>query len=76
MRRIIPPWEYRHLRFWARVRLGVGGVLVGLSLVTLSFGGNDAKTYGWALFFLAVAAAHLAFAAWELTIARSAAARA
>jgi hypothetical protein len=75
MRRIISPWEYRHLRFSAGVRIGEGVVLVGLGFVTLAFGGNDTKTYGWAMGFLAVAAAHLAFALWELAIARSATAR-
>jgi hypothetical protein len=75
MRRIISPWEYRHLRFWVGVRIGGGIVLVGLGIVTLSFGGNDWKTYGWAMAFLAAAAANLAFARWELTIVRSSATR-
>jgi hypothetical protein len=74
MRLIIAPWEYRHLRGFARLRIASGMVLVGLGVVTLSFGGNDWKTYGWTLAFLAAAAANLAFAYWELTIARSAAA--
>lgn len=69
---IISPWEYRHLRAWARVRIVSGAVLAGLGVVTLAFGGNDWKTYGWALVFLAPAAANLAFATWELSIARSA----
>lgn len=76
MRLIISPWEYRHLRAWARVRIASGSVLAGLGLVTLSFGGNDRKTYEWAMVFLAAALAHLAFAYWELTIARSAPPRA
>lgn len=75
MRRIIPPWEYRHLSAWAGVRISVGTALVGLGVVTLSFGGNDRKTYGWTMAFLAAAAAHLALASWELTIARSTSAR-
>jgi hypothetical protein len=75
MRRIISPWEYRHLRFWAGVRIGEGVILVGLGFVTFAFGGNDWKTYGWTMAFLAVATAHLAFARWELAIARSATAR-
>ncbi len=74
MRLLISPWEYRHLRAWAGVRIASGIVLFGLSVVTLSFGGNDGKTYGWTMAFLGVAAAHLAFAYWELSIARSAAA--
>ncbi|MFY9930219.1 MAG: hypothetical protein WAK82_19670 [Streptosporangiaceae bacterium] len=55
-------------------RVGGGTVLAGLGVVTLSFGGNDGKTYGWTTAFLAAAAANLAFARWELAIARSAAA--
>jgi hypothetical protein len=74
MRRIISPWEYRHLRLSAEVRIGAAIVLVGLGVVTLSFGGNDWQTYGPAIVFLAVAAANLAFARWELIIARSEAA--
>jgi hypothetical protein len=54
------------------VRIISGVVLTGLGVTTLAFGGNDAKTYGWAAMFLAVAAANLAFARWELTIADSA----
>jgi hypothetical protein len=75
MQRIISPWEYRHLRAWAGVRMASGLVLVGLGAVTLSFGGNDPKTYGWAALFLALAAAQFSFAYWELTIDRSGSAR-
>ena len=75
MRRIISPWEYHHLRASARVRIASGAVLTGLGVVTLAFGGNDGKTYGWAAAFLAIAAANLAFAYWELTIAGSGPAR-
>ncbi len=59
----------------ASVRIAGGIVLAGLGVVTLSFGGNDWKTYGWTMAFLAAAAANLAFAYWELSIAGSAAAR-
>jgi hypothetical protein len=69
MRRIIAPWEYRHLRAFARVRIAAGIVLAGLGVVTLSFGGNDWQTYGWTLVFLALAAAQFSFAYWLLTIA-------
>ncbi len=71
-RLIISPWEYRHLRAWAGVRIASGIVLVGLGVVTVSFGGNDWETYGWTMVFLAAAAANVAFAYWELRIARSA----
>jgi len=74
LRLIISPWEYNHLRASAGVRIAGGAALAGLGLVTLTFGGNDRKTYGWALAFLAPAVADFAFAGWELSIARSAAA--
>ena len=73
--RMISPWEYRHLRPWAGVRMASGIVVAGLGAVTLSFGGNDWKTYGWTMVFLALAAAQFSFAYWELTIARSASPR-
>ena len=74
MRVVISPWEYRHLRGWAQVRIAGGVAMTGLGIVTLAFGGSDWKTYGWAMAFLAAAAANLAFAYWELSIARSEAA--
>lgn len=71
MRLLISPWEYRHLRAWARVRIAAGAVSAALAVVTLSLGGDDWKTYGWTIAFLALAAANLAFAGWFLSIARS-----
>ena len=61
MRRIIPRFEFRHLHGMARARIAAGTVLVGLGVVTLYFGGNDWKTYGWTMAFLAAGAANLAF---------------
>ena len=40
MRLLIAPWEYRHLRAWARVRALTGLVAAGLCAVTVSFGGR------------------------------------
>ncbi len=74
-RRVIPRREFRHLHAWARARIGGGVVLTACSLLTLFFGGNEAKTYGWALAFLVLAALNFAAGFWELTIARSASAR-
>jgi hypothetical protein len=71
LRLIISPWEYRHLRAFASARIAGAVVLAGLGLVTLSVGGTDAKTYAWTIAFVAAAAAHLVFASWELSIARS-----
>ena len=66
---LIRSWEYRRLRFWAGVRIAAGTVSVGLGVVTLTFGGNDWKTYGWTLAFLAAGAANLAFGYWLINIA-------
>jgi hypothetical protein len=71
MRLLIAPWEYRHLRAWARVRILTGLAAAALCAVTLSFGGGESKTYVWALAFLAIGIASWAFAYWELSIARS-----
>jgi len=71
MRLIIAPWEYRHLRGFARLRIAGGTVAAALGVVTLSFGGSDSKTYAWTLVFLAIAAANFAWAFWELSIVRS-----
>ena len=76
IQRIISPWEYRHLRAWAGVRIASGIALIGLGVVTLSFGGNDGKTYGWTALRLVLAAAQFSFAYWLLTIARSTSPRA
>jgi len=46
MRLIISPFEYRHLRGSARVRIAGGIVLAGLGVVTLAYGGNDARRTG------------------------------
>jgi hypothetical protein len=74
--RIIAPWEYRHLRFFAGARIGAGIVLVGLGAVTLVGGSFTTEAVGWAMLFLAAAAAgSFAWAAWDLAIARSASAR-
>jgi hypothetical protein len=71
VRRIIVPWEYRHLRFFAGLRITFGIVAVGLAVTTLAVGGSGAATYGWTLAFLALAAVLFAYACWLLSIARS-----
>jgi hypothetical protein len=72
---LIRSWEYRHLGFWAGLRIGGGIALTVCGLLTLSFGGSDTKTYGWAAFFLVAAALNFAFGYWQIAIARSASAR-
>jgi hypothetical protein len=75
MQRIIAPWEYRHLRGFARVRIAAGVVLAGLGAVTLVGGSFTTVAVGWAMLFLAAAAGSFAWAAWDLAIARTASAR-
>jgi hypothetical protein len=74
LQRIISPWEYRHLRLSAGVRIGGAVALATLSAITLGVGGGTGKAVAWSLVFLLPAAANLAFACWELSIAGSAAA--
>ena len=58
------------------MRTASGIVLTGLGIITLAFGGNDWKTHGWTLLWLALAAAQVSFASWLLAIARSESAQA
>ena len=74
LQRIIAPWEYRHLRGFARVRIAAGVVLAGLGAVTLVGGSFTAAAVGFGILFLAAAGASFGWAAWELAIARSASA--
>ena len=70
MQRLIIPWEYRHLRFYGVTRIAGGSVAAAAGVVCLLYG-----VYGWAAFFLALAAANIAGGYWYVTIARSASAR-
>ena len=70
LRRMIAPWEYRHLRGFGVTRIAGGSVAAAAALVCLSYG-----VYGWAAFFLVLAALNLAGGYWYLTIVRSASAR-
>src|SRR5690348_3092912 len=73
--RLIAPWEYRHLRAFARVRIAASIVLAGLGAVTLIGGSFTAKAAGFAALFLVLGALNLAGGYWFLTIARSSPAR-
>jgi hypothetical protein len=57
-------------------RAGAGVALIGLGVTTLAFGGNDWATYGWTLFFLALAVAQFSVAGWFVHIASTEAAQA
>ncbi len=67
---LISPWEYRHLRAYARVRFGGGSVTAAAGLMCLAY-----DAYGWAAFFLILAALEFVGAYWYFTIARSVSAR-
>ena len=70
LQRLINPIEYRHIRGFGVVHMAGGLVAAAAGLICLSYG-----AYGWAAFFLVIAALHLAGGYWYLTVARSAPAR-
>jgi hypothetical protein len=70
IRRLIAPWEYRHIRAFGLTRIAGGSVAAAAGVVCLSYG-----VYGWAAFFLVIAALNLAGGYWYITIARSEPAR-
>jgi hypothetical protein len=70
LQRLIIPWEYNHLRFFGTARIVGGGIAAAAGLICLMYG-----VYGWAAFFLLLAAANLAGGSWYLNIVRSASAR-
>ena len=71
LQRLINPFEYRHLRVFGVTRIAGGSLAAGAGVVCLSYG-----VYGWAAFFLVLAALNLAGGSWYITIDRSAPARA
>src|ERR1700728_745102 len=68
-RLVITPWEYRHLRGFAQLRVAGGIVAAILGLIVVAAAGNAWVIFGALL--LLVALANFAFAYWELSIARS-----
>jgi hypothetical protein len=68
--RLVPPWVYRHPRFFGVGHIAGGSVAAAAGLICLSYG-----VYGWAAFFLVLAALHLAGGIWYISIDRSASAR-
>jgi hypothetical protein len=68
--RLIPPWAYRHLRFYGVGHVAGGSVAAAAGLTCLPYG-----VYGWATFLLVLGALNLAGGYWYLTIDRSAPAR-
>ena len=70
MRRLLRPVQYRHLRGFGLAHIAGGSAQAAAGLACLSY-----SVYGWAAFFLVLAALNLAGGSWYLTIARSASAR-
>ena len=70
LQRLINPIVYRHIRGFGVVRVAGGIVAAAAGVICLSYG-----AYGWAAFFLVIAALNLAGGYWYLTIARNAPAR-
>jgi hypothetical protein len=62
----VAPLEYRHLRAFGVTRMVGGVVAAAAGIVCLSY-----EAYGWAAFFLLIAALDLAAGYWELTLAHS-----
>ena len=67
LQRLINPWEYRHLRGFGRMRIAGGSVAAAAGVVCLLYG-----VFGWAAFFLVLAALNIAGGYWYVTVARSA----
>jgi hypothetical protein len=68
--RLISPWEFRHLRFFGATRIAGGLLATAAGVICLSYG-----VFGWAAFFLVLAALNIAGGCWLVTIADSAAGR-
>jgi hypothetical protein len=66
MHRLIAPWEYRRLRGFGTTRVAGGLIAAVAGLICLSY-----DVYGWAAFFLVIAALNIAGGYWYLTVARS-----
>jgi hypothetical protein len=70
LQRLIYPFEYRHILAFGVLRIAGGSVAAAAGLICLGY-----NVYGWAAFFLVLAALNLAGGYWFLTIARSRSAR-
>ena len=70
LQRLINPIEYRHLRGFGLTRIAGGSVAAAAGVICLAY-----SAYGWAAFFLVIAALNFAGGYWYLSVARSAPAR-
>ena len=64
--RMVPPWVYRHPRFFGIGHIAGGSVAAAAGLICLSY-----SAYTWAAFFLVIGALNLGGGSWYLSIARS-----
>lgn len=77
MRRLIRPFECRHLHAVGGVRLAAGGFQLGVGLVLVSLGRqartdrDRRKCYGWAALFLGMAGLQLLGGYLDMTVASS-----
>jgi hypothetical protein len=77
IRRLITPWEYRHIHAVAGIRLSAGGFQLGVGSVLLSLGrkaeaASEKRTYfRWAAWFLGMGALQLLGGLLDMTVARS-----
>ncbi len=69
MRRLLRPVQYRHPRGFGLAHIAGGSVQAAAGLVCLSY-----HVYGWAAFFLVIAALNLAAGSWYFTLDRPASA--
>ncbi len=78
LKRLITPWEYRHLHASMAARFAGGGFQLGICLVLLSLGkkaetdAKQRKCYRSAAWFLVAAAGNLLGGLLDLTVARTA----
>jgi hypothetical protein len=70
MQRLISPWEYRNLRTFGLARIAGGAVATAAGVICLAY-----SAFGWAAFFLAIAAANFAGGYWFLRIDSSGSSR-
>ena len=64
--RMIPSWEYRHLKFAYRLRFAGGAFLAASSALILAY-----RAYAWAALFGALAASQHIYAYLERRLARA-----
>jgi len=70
LQRLINPIEYRHIRGFGVTRIFGGSVAAAAGLICLAY-----SAYGWAAFFLVIAALNFGGGYWYITVTSSASAR-